>query len=261
MEHDHERVEPDSAAAALEVVALPLWREAGTALEWLKLRSSPLYRGRGVPRGNGAPVVLIPGLLCPDLPLIELKRWLRRIGYQVHGSGLRINAGCLDRVAQTLLERVERVHERTGEPVHLVGHSLGGLLARGLSTLRPELIASIVALGSPVQGLRVHSVIAGATELMSAMERKRSCRRAACLTPECACPIVRSYRRRLPPIPLTSIYTRGDGIVDWQSCRAGDEGLDVEVGGTHLGLMYNRDAYRAVAEHLARAARSRRVAA
>lgn len=260
VEHDQERVESDSAAA-LEVVSLPLWKEAGTAIQWLKLRSSSLYRGRGVPRGNGAPVVLIPGLLCPDLPLIEMKRWLARIGYEPHGSGIRINAGCLDRVSRTLLARVERVHERTGKPVHLVGHSLGGLLARGLATMRPELIASVATLGSPLQRLRVHSVIAGATQLMSAMERRRSCEHAACLTPECACPIVRSYRRRVRSVPLTSIYTRGDGIVDWESCRAGDEGRDVEVGGTHLGLIYNRDAYRAVAEHLARAARGRRAAA
>jgi triacylglycerol lipase len=238
----------------LEGVGLPLWREAAVPLEWLRLRLSRTYRGRGVPRGDGSPVVVIPGFLCPDFPLVELTRWLCRIGYRAQPSGITVNAGCLDRLGTPLAARIERLREQTGERVHLVGHSLGGLLARNLATLRPDLIASVVALGSPVRQLRAHSLVVGAAGALAAVEQALPCARPSCLTPECACPIVQAYRRPLTVMPFTAVYTRGDGIVDWRSCSAGDEGEDVEVGGSHIGLMYNPDAYRAVAEHLARAA-------
>lgn len=240
---------------ALEAVELPLWKEMGTPLQWLRLRASRLYRGHDVVHGDGAPVLVVPGFLCTDHPLGEMHRWLRRIGYRTYASKLRVNAGCVDRIGGALADRAQHIRDRTGRRVHIVGHSLGGLLARSVAQLRPDLVASVVALGSPLQRLRSHRFIVRATSAVSAVEQALPGGHRHCMTAACSCPVVRSYAHRLrSSLPLTSVYTRGDCVVDWESCTAGSDGVDVEVGGTHVGLIYNPDAYRAVAEHLARAA-------
>jgi len=60
-----------------ESAPLPLWREAFWGLDWLALRRSPVFYGMGVPRGDGAPVILIPGFLASDNSLHEMFQWLR----------------------------------------------------------------------------------------------------------------------------------------------------------------------------------------
>lgn len=239
---------------ALETVPLPLWKEVGTPLQWLRLRASWLYRGRGIPSGDGAPVLLVPGFLCSDIYLVELRRWLRRIGYRTYASKIGVNAGCVDRIGNSLAARAAHIHDSTGQRVHIVGHSLGGLLGRSVALMRPDVVASVVALGSPLQRLRSHSVIVRASNAISAFEQALPGGHDQCMTSHCSCAVVCAYARHVrPSVPITSVYTRGDGVVDWESCTAGTEGVDVEVGGSHLGLLFNPDAYRAVADHLARA--------
>lgn len=248
----------DSPEMALEAVPLPLWKEVGTPLQWLRLRASWLYTGRGIPGGDGEPVMLVPGFLCSDFYLRELHRWLRRIGYRTYASKIRINAGCVDRIGTALAERADDISQRTGRRVHIVGHSLGGLLGRSVALLRPDVVASVVALGSPLQALRSHRFIVRAANAVSAFEQALPGGHDRCMTSRCSCAVVCAYTRRLhPTVPMTAVYTRNDGVVDWESCTAGSDGLDVEVGGTHMGLIYNPDVYRAVADHLARAAAAR----
>ena len=245
-----------------EAVDVPLWKEGAVVLEWLRLRASSTYTGQGIDRGDGSPVLVIPGFLCSDVHFTSMRRWLRRVGYRPYRSGIRLNAGCVDELGRGLQARVEEIHAATGRPPHLVGHSLGGLLARAVATLAPAHVASVVALGSPFRALRSHPWILATTRVLSALERLRRGTRPGCMTPACDCPTARSADAYpAATIPFTAIYTRSDGIVDWESCRTGDAASDVEVGGTHLGLMYNADAYAAIAAHLAAAGKALRAAA
>ena len=73
--------DPFSEDPSLQPANTPIWREAMFPLDWIALRSSPVYYGCGVPHGNGEPVVLVPGFLASDASLMELYWWLARVGY------------------------------------------------------------------------------------------------------------------------------------------------------------------------------------
>ncbi len=242
-------------------VNVPIWKEGNALLDWASLRRSAIWSGEDTPRGDGAPVLVIPGFLCADLHMRPLRIWLKRIGYRAYASGTGLHAGCIDQIGEALLRKVDRILRDTGRRPHLVGHSLGGMLARSVAARRPQEVASVVALGSPMWELRAHGLLLAAARLLSLVERLRGAEQDGCMTPGCACPTVSAADSFPDEMPFTAIYTRADGVVDWRSCRSGNPEGDVEVGGTHLGLMYNPDAYAAIAQHLARVGGERRRAA
>ena len=210
----------------------------------------PLFYGCGVPRGDGAGVVLVPGFLGTDWYLLELHGWLGRLGYRSHLSRIGRNAECLDLLSGRLLETVERAREATGRPVHLIGHSLGGMLTRSLATRRPDLVASVVTLGSPFRGVRSHPLVLLVSERVRARVRRDD--RPDCYTGYCRCEAVTGLEGAFPAsVPQLAVYTRTDGIVDWRMCLGDDPASNVEVTGTHVGLVANPAVYRAVAHHLA----------
>ena len=116
--------------------ALPIWREALLGIDWLSLRMSPVFRGSGVPLGDGAGVVVVPGFMGSDQYLGDMNSWLRRIGYKPYLSGIGRNADCPDVLAQRLMTTLEHASAETGDPVHLIGHSLGGVIARSAASTR-----------------------------------------------------------------------------------------------------------------------------
>src|ERR1700690_4251423 len=110
------------------------WTEALFAAEVLLLHATPVYYGFGVPRGDGSAVVIIPGFLGTDLYLSELHGWLERIGYRPYFSGIGINAQCPNLLVQRhLSETIKRALRETGRKIHLIGHSLGGVIARSIA--------------------------------------------------------------------------------------------------------------------------------
>jgi pimeloyl-ACP methyl ester carboxylesterase len=236
----------------------PAWREVGWTAQWLRLRVSPVYRGHGVPRGDGSAVILVPGFLARPAYLAELRGWLRRIGYRPAVADLGWNADCFEVNADRVLAQLAVARQETGRPVHLVGHSLGGILARSAAVREPEAVASVTTLGSPVRGLRDHPIlIALANRVRRRIHaERRSGVRPACFTFACDCETVRALAEPPGRVPEMAIYSRGDGMVDWRYCVTGDPAKDRDVGGTHLGLPFNPDAYAAIAHHLHRAAAS-----
>jgi triacylglycerol lipase len=235
--------------------ATPIWREPLVAAEWVHLRMSPVYRGHGVQRGNGAAVVVVPGFLMNDWYLGELRGWLARIGYRPFHSDIGWNAECLDILTDRLLATIDDAYATTRDKVHLVGHSLGGALARSAAARRPERVASVTTLASPFRGLRSHPLLLAIADRLRRGIRERHARAVEpdCFTPRCGCPAVAGLQAPMPDsVRQLAIYTRTDGILDWRFCLSEDPADNVEVEGTHVGLAFNVDVYRVIAAHLGR---------
>ncbi len=227
----------------------PIWREAFWPADWLSLRMSSVYRGRGVPRGDGGAVVLIPGFLCSDAIMYEMYSWLGRVGYKPYLSNIGLNINCPNASAIKVGETVARAQAETGRRVRVVGHSLGGLVGRRVALDRPELVSQLVYLGSPIRGVHAHpAVVATAAMLAGA---RSMVGQGACLSSACTCRISNDLEQSLEDhIQHAAIYTRGDGVVAWNDAREDDSDRNHEVGGTHIGLVYNPRAYMVLGELL-----------
>lgn len=253
-----------------------IWGEALWVFDWLSLRLSPVYLGIGVPRGDGSPVVLVPGFLTADAYLMEIYFWLRRIGYRPFLSGIGVNADCIQVLTQRLEKTVEAAHKETGLPVRIIGHSLGGFLARGVALQRPDIVAQLISLGAPIRTLEAHPAVMSAARFVGEqIERFRhaapevpsgsqSPRRGPgiCISDYCHCLADHCVISPPPSVSRAALYSRTDGIVDWRNCLEPEPSLNHEVGGTHIGLVFSPRAYRVIGDLLAQASdRSQRLAA
>src|SRR3712207_6536986 len=117
--------------------SLALEQRAG--MELAELIANPVYYGLGVPRGDGRPVLLIPGFLGSDSYLTIMSGWLRRIGYRPAQSGITFNAGSVRRLLQQIERRLESLAVG-GQRLTIIGHSLGGIFARSMLVSRPDLV-------------------------------------------------------------------------------------------------------------------------
>ncbi len=232
-----------------------MWQELLVGFEMVQLRMTSVYYGLGVPHGDGEAVILIPGFLGTDSYLGGMFSWLRTIGYRSYFSGIGWNAECPNLlIRKRLNETVRRAYSATGRKVHLVGHSLGGIIARSVAGQRPDEIASVTTLGSPFRGPVAHANVLRAHEAI----RNRILREHAghilpgCYTEDCTCEFIASLKGKFPAsVAQTAIYTKNDGIVDWRFCVTGDPEIDREVAGTHVGLVFNPAVYRLLAGRLA----------
>ncbi len=236
---------------------LPLWREALLGMDWLSLRMSPVYRGVGVPQGHGSAVVVIPGFMGSDQYLGDMHTWLRRIGYRSFVSGIGRNSECPEVLTMRLYETIQRAYEETGERVHLIGHSLGGVLARGAAARWSDKVASVTTMASPFRGVRVHPFVLQTAYLVRGrimMRQNGPDVNRMCYSGQCTCEFLSSLRSDFPEsVSTMAIYTKSDGVVDWRCC-INEDATDVEVPGTHVGLAFNPQVYRHVANFLAGAA-------
>src|ERR1017187_1616569 len=238
-----------------EAANLPILSEVLFAAELILLHAAPIYYGLGTPHGDGSGVVLIPGFLCPDHYLFPLRKWLGRIGYEAFFSGIRMNAECPNLLIQRCLnDTIEKALAKTGRKIHLIGHSLGGVIARSIAGQRPRDIASMITLGAPFRGTVAHSSILRAAETV----RRRILKEhgtgvlPTCYTGHCTCDFVDSLQRSVPPSVLeTAVYTPDDGVVDWRYCKTNNPSADFEVSGTHIGLAFNSSVYTIIANRLA----------
>jgi hypothetical protein len=234
---------------------LPFWQEALCGVDLLLLHASPVCYGLGVPPGDGSAVVLIPGLLGSDRYLMQLQSWLRRIGYRPYTSGIPVNAECPNLLIRYRLnEAVNRALADTGRKVHLVGHSLGGIMARSIACQRPNDVASVITLAAAFRKPVLHSAVLRAAEAVRRhiLREQQSRVLPDCFTTRCTCDFLTHLRGEIPDSVLqTAIYTRNDGIVDWRCCVTGNREVDFEVPGTHIGLVFNASVYSLIADRLA----------
>jgi pimeloyl-ACP methyl ester carboxylesterase len=234
---------------------ITIWKEALFAADVLLLHASPVYYGLGIPRGDGSAVVLVPGFLGTDAYLNQLHSWLGRIGYRPYFSGIGLNAECPNLLIQRRLnDNVEKALFDTGRKIHLIGHSLGGIIARSVAGQRPDDVASVTTLASPFRGTVVHRTVLRAAEAVRKriLEEHGTGVLPTCYTGRCTCDFLDSLRRKLPDSVLeTAIYTRNDGVTDWRYCMTGCQNCDFEVPGTHIGLAFNASVYTIIATRLA----------
>ncbi len=242
---------------SMQPASTPLWRESLFGLDLLALLVSPTYYfGCGVPRGRGEPVVVVPGFLATDASLAELHGWLARIGYRVYFSNIGRNADCPDHIAGTLLDTVRLAHQETGQRVRVIGHSLGGMLARSVALDYPEHVAGVISMGSPFRdSVRAHPIILAAASSLRGARRNGggigANIRSTCFSGHCTCAFTKNMiAPEAYKVPHFAIYSKVDGVVEWQSCREDDDTLNDEVNSTHVGLAFHPAAYRAIGRRL-----------
>ena len=159
------------------------------------------------------------------------------------------NAGCAERALARVEQRITALAESEGRRVAVVGHSRGGHLARAAAARRPEHVSHVVAMGSGLSAQFDAAAAALAAVALARAVESRSGRRG-CMTEDCGCTFTAGYRAPFPDdVLLTSIYSKGDGLVRWSSCVV-PYAENVEITGSHVGLTWNRKAYAAIAAAL-----------
>ncbi len=242
---------------SIQPILTPIGNEIGLYREWFRLRLSPVYYGRGIPHGNGEPVVVVPGFMGTDLSMFELYWWLARIGYRPYHSGLGLNVDCPDASANLVRAAVRRAVDETGRPVHLIGHSLGALIARSVAFEHPTDVDLLISLAAPFNEVAyVHPTL---IEAMSAVRRQGGSNLTwnvapVCFSGHCSCRFTANIMRpRTPPFRRRAIYAEHDGLVSPSSCIEANPDFNIGVETSHYGIIYCSEAYRAVAELLAEA--------
>ena len=191
--------------------------------------------------GDGRPVMLLPGLFNSDRSNAALRGFLARIGYRAQGWGLGRNLGTrtMGSEAERLIAEVEALASAAGQPVTLIGVSLGGIMARLVAHRRPDLVRAVVTIASPYAGHPRSTRVWRAFELFTG-ERVDD-------------PRVEALRREIVaplPVPATAIWSASDGLVSGKACRGGDC-AEVEVRSGHLGVQLQPEVLLAVARALA----------
>jgi pimeloyl-ACP methyl ester carboxylesterase len=191
-------------------------------------------------RGNGQPVIVIPGFLAPDMSTARLRDFLIRQNFRPHAWTGGINLGPMRQMMAGLQAQIHELAEQTGRPVSLIGVSLGGTTARQVAKCCPDRIARVITLVSPIRMPVVTPLapLAQAAALLWDAEEVQSL--AAIAEP--------------PPVPLTAVISRDDGIIDWEASRPapGERVEVVEITGAHMSICSNLEVLRIVADRLAR---------
>jgi triacylglycerol lipase len=230
-----------------------------TALQRLHLRVTPY--ASTPPETGMDPVVLVPGFLAGDGTMSLMSRHLRALGYRTYRSLMHANVGCSREASETLERRIETIAVKRGRKVVIVGHSLGGLMARGLAVRRPDLIEGIVTLGSPILAPgAAHPLLLFDLRMLTRLQRAGlgGVMGEDCTSGECARLSWEQARTPLTPgISFTSVYSRRDGIIDWRSCLD-PQARTVEVATSHVGMAFDPVVLDVVTAELA-ALRERRV--
>ena len=198
-----------------------------------------------LPKGDGHSVLVLPGFGADDMSTAPLRQCLNRMGYDAHGWGQGVNLGGSTLQRDALRDLALKLYERSGQPISLVGHSLGGIYAREMTRARPFQYRQVITLGSPFShgglvanniSLLMESVLGNAPPEISEGAKHRL-----------ASP---------PPVPTSAIYTRRDGVVPFESCK---QNLDhheakraenIEVPGSHTGLIVNPAVVYILADRL-----------
>lgn len=221
-----------------------LWTEGSRAVADTFCFWSALPFVGSAPRGDGQEVLVIPGLSASDISLQAMRAVISSRGYSANAWGLGMNIGPTRRIVSGLEDKLDKLYERQGRPVSLVGWSLGGILAREVARRHPDKVRNVVSLGSPllIENADGDSLPTHATALFEALQPwhtdfldTRDWRSEGKLT-----------------VPATSVYSKFDGIVPWQACvdTEGPQRENIEVSASHMGMGMNPHVISIVLDRL-----------
>jgi pimeloyl-ACP methyl ester carboxylesterase len=198
---------------------------------------------KALPRGDGRPVFVLPGFTASDRSTAVLRRFLTELGYETRGWNLGRNLGPTQRAMSGVLDGFSDIRRRAGQPVTVIGWSLGGLYARALAQRSPADVRHVITMGSPFRMASRADSHAGTLYRALSVFHVR--------------PMDNYLRQRVytgpPPVPTTSIFSRTDGVVPWEACvdDIGDQNENIEVHAAHVGLGHHAAVLRVIADRLA----------
>jgi hypothetical protein len=232
----HDLEPPNLALLALEFRAF--WEFGSVLPAWPVLQRAPKCDATG----DGTHVIVFPGLSAGDISTVPLRKYLDGLGYVTTGWGQGLNLGPRSGVLDAAQHQIRQVFEATGRKVSLVGWSLGGIYAREMAKLLPEMVHCVITLGTPFAGSPKSTNAWRIYEL--ATGRNTDIERTNYDLP------------MAPTVPTTSIYSRSDGIVAWQgsiqaNSKENPNTENIEVFASHVGIGLNPSAWWAVADRLA----------
>lgn len=196
-----------------------------------------------LPKGDGHPVIFFPGFVASDRSTKPMRKLFSDLGYQTYGWDMGRNLIFNDEREAKMHALLKRVYKKHGEKVSIVGWSLGGLFAREVAKAHPELVRSVISLGSPISGETDHSNVGQLYKYFNGEPDENMQRRMKSMN-------------FAPPVPTTSIYTKADGIVAWKASvqrKSETPSENIEVPASHFGLGVNPIVMYAIADRLAQA--------
>jgi len=216
-----------------------LFGELGSFMEFGRL---PFWLPKfaALPRGNKSPVMVLPEFLAGDSSTLVLRQFITQLGYRARGWRIGINNGDIMALMPKVMEAVTTLSDEFSKKVHLVGWSLGGVLAREAARENPTDVQQVITMGTPVIGGPKYTRVATFYE-----------RRGVDLD---ALEQLIQMRDMIPiQVPITSIYSKSDGIVAWEACvdNVNEHAVNVEVKGSHVGMGANPEVLCEIARRLA----------
>lgn len=195
-----------------------------------------------LPKGDGHPVLVLPGFLAGDFSTRPMRGLLDKLGHKTYAWGLGRNLEFNDAREAEMLALLDDIYEEHGRKVSIIGWSLGGVFARELAKARPDKVRSVISLGSPISPNRNYSKARGLYERINGrLDDTQAARMAQLGSP--------------PPAPTTSIYSKTDGVVAWRgSVQRSDPNHrlteNIEVPASHFGLGVNPLVMCVIADRL-----------
>ncbi len=207
------------------------------------------------PSGGGASAILIPGFLAGDPSLTRMAKWLKAGDFSLIRSGIRWNVDCLEDTVSSVEARLEAAVEKEGRRALVIGQSRGGVVGRVLAVRRPDLVETLVTLGSPLRSqTAVHprvwlsiGMVGGLGSLGVPGLLSHTCSNGDCC---------RESREQIgaefpEDVRFISFYSRGDNIVRYESCL--DPAAEqVEIASSHLGMGVDAAVWRILSRKLSR---------
>lgn len=232
----HDVAPPHLGLLALEIRAF--WEFSAVVPAWLALKNAP----QADAKADGNHVIVFPGLSAGDLSTVPLRKYLDSLGYATQGWNQGLNLGPRSGVLETARQQITHTFKQSGRKVSLIGWSLGGIYARELAKMMPEMVHCVITLGTPFAGSPKSTNAWRLYEFASG--RKTDIERANFDLPAA------------PTVPTTSIFSRTDGVVAWQGSiqavsSSNPKTENIEVCASHVGMGLNPSAWWAVADRLA----------
>lgn len=248
-----------AAETALRALHLPIGPDPAALADWSRLKGDPLWRGDDVPRGGGAPVLLVPGFGAPGRVMAPLRSWLARIGYRPRVADVHHGLDCSERTTVHLERQLQALASELSAPVLIVAHSRGGQFARVTAHRNPDLTAGLLTLGTPFQLLALQPAVKAQATILGIIGTAGipNLVRLTCVRGRCCAAFRRDLTTPWPhQIPFASIHSPADRTVQWRACLD-PAAENIEIATSHTGMLVSPESYEAIARFAADAGRSR----